>query len=119
MLASENGLLGGVVETGLLPDRWELVTFQDKHSMLAESFRATLTSILFCGQNGTRPRMLVFTSGHPAEFAVHKWRQLVESALVASPPGLQEYRHLAWLRGSHTSIAPSMNLTPRNRDVLQ
>ncbi len=50
-----------------LPEKWELVTFQQKPSMLAESFRATLTSILFSGQNGTRPRMLVITSGGPAE----------------------------------------------------
>ena len=50
-----------------LPEKWELVTFQQKPSMLAESFRATLTSILFSGQNGTRPRMLVVTSAGPAE----------------------------------------------------
>jgi len=54
-------------EEKTLPDKWELVTLQDKPSMLAESFRSTLTSILFSGQNGTRPRMLVITSGGAAE----------------------------------------------------
>ena len=30
--------------------------------MIAEGFRSTLTSILFVGENGSRPRVLVFTS---------------------------------------------------------
>jgi Mrp family chromosome partitioning ATPase len=34
---------------------------------MAESFRAALTSILFTGQNGTRPKTLVVTSPSPAE----------------------------------------------------
>jgi uncharacterized protein (TIGR03437 family) len=44
-----------------------LVTWEQKPSMLAESFRATLTSILFSGNNGTRPRVLVVTSPSPSE----------------------------------------------------
>lgn len=38
-----------------------------KHSVLAESFRAALTSILFSGQNGNRPRVIVLTSPGPGE----------------------------------------------------
>jgi capsular exopolysaccharide synthesis family protein len=45
----------------------ELATWKRKPSLLAESFRATLTSILFCGHNGDRPRILVLTSPSPAE----------------------------------------------------
>jgi capsular exopolysaccharide synthesis family protein len=37
------------------------------HSALAESFRATLTSILFCGENGDRPRVIVVTSAGASE----------------------------------------------------
>ncbi len=49
------------------PQRLELVTFQRKPSLLAESFRATLTSILFTGQEGRRPKLLVVTSPSPGE----------------------------------------------------
>jgi succinoglycan biosynthesis transport protein ExoP len=49
------------------PGTLDLITFTDPSSMMAESFRTTLTSILFSGQNGTRPRTLVFTSAHPSE----------------------------------------------------
>ena len=48
-------------------DTVELVTWQRKPSLLAESFRATLTSILFSGQNGDRPRVIVLTSPSPEE----------------------------------------------------
>jgi len=50
-----------------------LVTFEKKPGMLAESFRASLTSILFSGQggpgrgNGPRPRVMVVTSPSPGE----------------------------------------------------
>jgi capsular exopolysaccharide synthesis family protein len=47
--------------------RVELVVWNKKPSMLAESFRATLTSILFSGSNGSRPRVLVMTSSSPSE----------------------------------------------------
>ncbi|HWE52089.1 MAG TPA: polysaccharide biosynthesis tyrosine autokinase [Bryobacteraceae bacterium] len=36
-------------------------------SMVAESFRATLSSILFSGDGGQRPRVIVITSAKPAE----------------------------------------------------
>jgi polysaccharide biosynthesis transport protein len=45
----------------------ELVTFLRKPSMLAEAFRATLTSILFVGQNGTRPRVVALTSANASD----------------------------------------------------
>lgn len=50
-----------------LPDVLELVTFNKSASVLAESFRAILTSILFSGHNGSRPRVIVLTSAQPAE----------------------------------------------------
>ncbi len=49
------------------PERVELVTWQHKPSMLAEAFRVVLTSILFTGKNGDRPRVLVLTSASPGE----------------------------------------------------
>jgi capsular exopolysaccharide synthesis family protein len=48
-------------------NRVELVTLQHKQSMLAESFRSTLVSILFSGENGSRPRTIVLTSPNPSE----------------------------------------------------
>ncbi len=45
----------------------ELITSQHRSSGIAEAFRSTLTSILFMGENGSRPRTLVFTSASPAE----------------------------------------------------
>ena len=35
--------------------------------MLADSFRSTLTSILYTGENGDRPRVIVLTSANPGE----------------------------------------------------
>ena len=46
----------------VLPTRVELETWQSKQGLIAESFRAALTSILFTGQNGNRPKILVVTS---------------------------------------------------------
>ena len=48
-------------------ERIELVTWQRKPSMVAESFRVVLTSLLFSGDNGSRPRLLVMTSSGPSE----------------------------------------------------
>jgi len=45
----------------------ELVTWQKQPSITAESFRVVLTSILFSGTNGSRPRVLVLTSPGPGE----------------------------------------------------
>ena len=60
-------LLGGGPRMGELAQRIELTVHQQKGSMLAESFRATLTSILFAGATQDRPRALVFTSAGPGE----------------------------------------------------
>ena len=45
----------------------ELATSQRNLSVLADSFRATVTSILYAGENGTRPRVIVLTSASPRE----------------------------------------------------
>jgi capsular exopolysaccharide synthesis family protein len=45
----------------------ELISWQHKPSVVAESFRATLVSIMFSGDNESRPRVLVVTSGNPSE----------------------------------------------------
>jgi succinoglycan biosynthesis transport protein ExoP len=45
----------------------ELATWQGKATLLAESFRGALTSILTMGENGSRPQVLVIASGNPAE----------------------------------------------------
>jgi len=51
----------------LLQDRVELATWQQKPSLVAESFRVVLTSILFSSENGSRPRVLVLTSAASGE----------------------------------------------------
>ncbi|MDW8129033.1 MAG: polysaccharide biosynthesis tyrosine autokinase [Bryobacterales bacterium] len=48
-------------------ERLELVTVRHRSSALAESFRATLTSILFSSRNGERPKVLVLTSAGAGE----------------------------------------------------
>jgi polysaccharide biosynthesis transport protein len=45
----------------------ELVAYHERTSLVAESFRTTLTSILFSGGSGVRPRVLVVTSASPKE----------------------------------------------------
>lgn len=45
----------------------ELITWDQKPSLVAEAFRAVLTSILFAGENGSRPKMLVITSCGPGD----------------------------------------------------
>lgn len=63
------GQLSAALKEGEPPfrDGVELITWQRKPSMIAESFRAVLTSILFSGMNGNRPRVLVLASSSPAE----------------------------------------------------
>jgi capsular exopolysaccharide synthesis family protein len=41
----------------------ELATWNDKSSIIAESFRSALTSILFSGENGASPRVILISSG--------------------------------------------------------
>ncbi len=50
-----------------LTERVELVTWQRKPSMLAESFRSTLVSILFTTETGPPPKVFVLTSAGPSE----------------------------------------------------
>lgn len=50
-----------------MPDRTELAVLTRKSSMIAEAFRAVLTSVMFSGENGTRPRVIVLTSAGPGE----------------------------------------------------
>jgi polysaccharide biosynthesis transport protein len=45
----------------------ELITSSEMPSLLADAFRATITSILFSGENGDRPRVIVITSANPGE----------------------------------------------------
>ncbi len=45
----------------------ELITWDRKPSIIAEAFRSTLTSILFVGENGSRPRVLVLTSANASD----------------------------------------------------
>jgi polysaccharide biosynthesis transport protein len=53
--------------TGAPSQRADLAVLNRKPSVVAESFRATLVSILFSGENGSRPRVMVITSSSPAE----------------------------------------------------
>ena len=62
---AENGKPEGAVTESA--ETVELTSWQRKPTLIAESFRATLTSILFAGENGTRPRVLVITSPSPGE----------------------------------------------------
>jgi len=48
-------------------DRIETITWSQKSSLLAESFRTILTSILFSGDSGEKPQVLVLTSSSPKE----------------------------------------------------
>jgi polysaccharide biosynthesis transport protein len=67
--ASGKGLIAPLPEDGSsnLPARVELTMWQRRPSIVAESFRATLVSILFSGENGSRPHVMVITSANPSE----------------------------------------------------
>jgi capsular exopolysaccharide synthesis family protein len=45
----------------------ELLTWRNKPGTVAEAFRTVLTSILFVGENGTRPKVIVLTSTGPGD----------------------------------------------------
>ncbi|MBI3668687.1 MAG: polysaccharide biosynthesis tyrosine autokinase [Acidobacteria bacterium] len=64
-LTSDNGAPGRAASDP--SDCLELVTWKHKPSPLAESFRATLTSILLPSQNGDHPQVIVVSSPSPAE----------------------------------------------------
>jgi polysaccharide biosynthesis transport protein len=56
------------VTRGIRPGNdFETVTSRQKVSIAAEAFRSALTSILFIGENGSRPRVIVFTSASPRD----------------------------------------------------
>jgi succinoglycan biosynthesis transport protein ExoP len=58
----------GSVKGASFDSRVEMVSFRQKTSLLAESFRTTLTSILFSRRGSAeRPRLLVMTSASPKE----------------------------------------------------
>lgn len=46
---------------------FELTTFFEKQSIIADSFRSILVSIFFSGESGFRPKTLVLTSASPGE----------------------------------------------------
>jgi capsular exopolysaccharide synthesis family protein len=56
-----------ILGIGKRPMQVELVTSQLTPSVLADSFRATLTSILLSGENGARPRIVVLASANSGE----------------------------------------------------
>jgi polysaccharide biosynthesis transport protein len=58
---------GAIAERVDNGERVELISHRQKNSLLAESYRTTLTSILFSGKNGDRPRVIVMTSASPKE----------------------------------------------------
>ena len=65
--AGATGPNGDEAGGGGAPETVELTVWQQKPTLVAESFRAALTSILFTGQNGAHPRLLVITSPSPGE----------------------------------------------------
>ena len=50
-----------------VPCAMELITWSRQPSLIADSFRATLTSILLSGENGSRPKVLLLTSAGSGE----------------------------------------------------
>jgi succinoglycan biosynthesis transport protein ExoP len=64
-----------------LGDGVKLATWQGRATLLAESFRSALTSILTMGEDGARPHVLVIASGNPAE---GKTTAVVNIAIAAS-----------------------------------
>jgi len=63
-VAGANGDSAGPSHPG---ETVELTAWQQKPTLVAESFRAALTSILFTGQNGAHPRLMVISSPSPGE----------------------------------------------------
>jgi capsular exopolysaccharide synthesis family protein len=59
--------VGALIPSSSLPSCLELMTHQNQRSAVAESFRSVLTSIMFSGVNGKRPRVMVVTSAGPGE----------------------------------------------------
>ncbi len=62
---ADNRLLAAA--SSRLDEHLEVATWQEPRSLIAESFRAVLTSILLSSRNGSRPRTIVITSPSPSE----------------------------------------------------
>jgi polysaccharide biosynthesis transport protein len=62
-----NGSTGLNSVNGTSPAQVELAVLDRKPSILADAFRATVTSILYSTRNGKRPRVIVITSANPGE----------------------------------------------------
>jgi succinoglycan biosynthesis transport protein ExoP len=60
-------ILGNGAARVLEEDRVELVTWQNSSSLVAESFRGAIASILLSGQNGDHPRVILVTSARHGE----------------------------------------------------
>jgi receptor protein-tyrosine kinase len=54
-------------QEGIGADVVELAVWQDKSSVIAESFRSALTSILISGENGVSPRIILISSATRGE----------------------------------------------------
>lgn len=65
----EASLCLNIPELGIIPAtrRTELASWLHKSSLVGESFRSAVTSILLSGQNGDRPRVIVLSSPNPSE----------------------------------------------------
>jgi capsular exopolysaccharide synthesis family protein len=57
----------GLRQIGRNQNPVEIISWKNKPSMVAEAFRTVLTSILFIGENGNRPKVLVLTSAGPGD----------------------------------------------------
>jgi polysaccharide biosynthesis transport protein len=64
---SLNGASGATLVPSSVEHSLEKVSWTQKTSLLAESFRTTATSILFSERDGVRPRVIVLTSASPKE----------------------------------------------------
>jgi succinoglycan biosynthesis transport protein ExoP len=66
--AGDDKLTGNSITVGRLGgEPVELITWDQSPSLVAEAFRAVLTSILFVGENSNRPKTLVVTSCGPGD----------------------------------------------------
>jgi capsular exopolysaccharide synthesis family protein len=64
----DKGVGGALTTVGRMGNEpIELITWDQSPSLVAEAFRAVLTSILFVGETGSRPKMLVVTSCGPGD----------------------------------------------------
>jgi capsular exopolysaccharide synthesis family protein len=72
------------------PSQVELATSNKTPSFLADSFRATLISILYSGETGDRPRIIVITSAGPEEGKTTVASNLALALAEIGPPALTQ-----------------------------